>query len=198
MSIHQYNMGVVGNCSYIAYIDTHAEVKWMCMPRFDSSFLFGSLLDPVKGGTFSITPTEEFKSRQYYISNTNVLATEFITPTGKFRVLDCAPRFLHYERNFKPLMLIRKIELLEGGPSVIVKCQPRGMYGEVMPDTVIGSNHLSFMNLEMQARLTTDISLSYIIDPQPFVLDQSRYLVFTYGQPLEAPLKSTAEDFINK
>src|SRR5690606_37752410 len=30
------------------------------------------------------------------------------------------------------------------------------------------------------------------------VLDQNRYLVFTYGEPLEAPLKPTAEDFINK
>jgi GH15 family glucan-1,4-alpha-glucosidase len=38
-------MGIVGNCTYMAYIDTHAAVKWMCMPRFDSSFLFGSLLD---------------------------------------------------------------------------------------------------------------------------------------------------------
>jgi len=40
---HTYDMGIIGNCSYLAYIDTHANVKWMCMPRFDSSFIFGSL-----------------------------------------------------------------------------------------------------------------------------------------------------------
>src|SRR5688572_25575432 len=113
MAVHRYNMGVVGNCSYMAYIDTVANVKWMCMPRFDSTFIFGSLLDEEKGGTFSITPEGEFSSRQYYIPNTNVLATEFISGTGKFRVLDCAPRFYHFERFFKPLMLARKIELLE-------------------------------------------------------------------------------------
>jgi GH15 family glucan-1,4-alpha-glucosidase len=45
MAVHKYNMGVVGNCTYLAYIDTMADVKWMCLPRFDSSFLFGSLLD---------------------------------------------------------------------------------------------------------------------------------------------------------
>ena len=45
MAVHQYNMGIIGNCSYLAYIDTRADVKWMCLPRFDSSFLFGSLLD---------------------------------------------------------------------------------------------------------------------------------------------------------
>jgi GH15 family glucan-1,4-alpha-glucosidase len=198
MAIHRYEMGIVGNCSYMAYIDKAAHVKWMCMPRFDSSFLFGSLLDSKQGGIFSVTPDEEFETRQYYIPNTNVLATEFKTPRGKFRVLDCAPRFVHYERYFKPLMLVRKLELLEGNPVIKVKCQPVGSYGTVVPEAVAGSNHIRFLNLDMQARLTTDISLAYIKEDQSFVLDQNRYLVFTYGEPLEAPLKATAEDFINK
>src|SRR5690606_243753 len=117
-------MGVVGNCSYMAYIDTHAAVKWMCMPRFDSSFLFGSLLDKEKGGEFSITPSGQYSSSQYYISNSNVLVTEFRTGSGSFRVIDCAPRFFQYERFFKPMMLVRKIELLEGNPVITVKCRP--------------------------------------------------------------------------
>lgn len=198
MAIHQYNMGIVGNCSYMAYIDTHAAVKWMCMPRFDSSFLFGSLLDSQKGGEFSITPVGDYEAKQNYIPNTNVLSTEFITAQGRFRVIDCAPRFYQYERYFKPLMLVRKIELLEGNPVILVKCKPVGNYGEMKPEIVVSSNHLRYMNFDMQVRLTTDVSLSYIQEEQPFVLNQNRYLVFTYGDPLEAPLKPTAEDFINK
>jgi glucoamylase len=168
------------------------------MPRFDSSFLFGSLLDSKKGGVFSVTPQGEHKSRQYYIPNTNVLCTEFTTAHGKFRVLDCAPRFIQFERFFKPQMLVRKIELLEGNPEIKVKCRPVGNYGEIISEPVVSSNHIRFLNLDMQARLTTDISLSYIMEDQSFVLDQNRYLVFTYGEALEAPLKATAEDFINK
>ncbi len=198
MAIHRYDMGIVGNCSYMAYIDSKAHVKWMCMPRFDSSFLFGSLLDGEKGGVFSIDPEGEFTSRQYYFPNTNVLCTEFTTSTGKFRVIDCAPRFTQYERFYKPLMLVRKIEVLEGNPVARVRCKPVGGYGTILPETVIGSNHIRFLNLEMQARLTTDVPLWYIRDEQPFVLDQNHYLIFTYGEPLEAPLKPTAEDFINK
>ncbi len=191
-------MGIVGNCSYIAYIDTHASVKWMCMPRFDSSFLFGSLLDEEKGGEFSIMPSGSYQSKQYYIPNTNVLATEFTSPTGRFRVLDCAPRFLQYERLFKPLMLVRKIELLEGNPVITVKCRPVGDYGEMQSETVVGSNHLRFLHYDSHVRLTTNVSLSYILETQAFVLNENLYLVFTYGDPLEAPLKATAEDFINK
>lgn len=198
MSIHRYDMGIVGNCSYLAYIDTQAHVKWLCLPRFDSSFVFGSLLDKEKGGEFSIVPQGEYSSRQYYVESTNVLCTEFQCTGGRFRIIDCAPRFYQYERFYKPLMLVRKIELVEGNPVVIVTCKPRGEYGEMIPEMSIGSNHLRFLNFDMQARLTTDISLTYIIQRQPFVLDQNHYLVFTYGEPLEAPLKATAEDFINK
>lgn len=198
MSIHRYDMGIVGNCSYLAYIDTQAHVKWMCLPRFDSSFIFGSLLDKQKGGEFSIVPEGSFTSHQYYIDNTNVLCTEFKTPTGKFRVIDCAPRFNQYERYYKPLMLVRKIELIEGNPVIKVTCRPVSEYGNMIPELLLGSNHLRFLNFTMQARLTTDISLNYVIEQQPFVLDGNRYLIFTYGEPLEAPLKATAEDFINK
>jgi len=198
MSVHRYNMGVIGNCSYIGYVDMDANISWMCMPRFDSSFIFGSLLDKEKGGEFSVTPVGNYTSRQYYIENTNVLCTEFQCENGKYRVIDCAPRFFQYERFFKPLMLVRKVEVLEGSPFIRVRCKPRGDYGELVPETMLSSNHLRFMNFKMQVRLTTDISLSYIMDEQPFVLDRNHYLVFTYGEPLEAPLKPTVEDFINK
>jgi GH15 family glucan-1,4-alpha-glucosidase len=199
MAVHKYNMGVVGNCTYLAYIDLKADVKWMCMPRFDSSFLFGSLLDEDKGGHFSIRPSgEDYRVRQYYIPNTNVLCTEFTCRDGKFVVKDFAPRIRIYERQFRPLMLVRKVELLEGEPAITVSCQPRGDYGKVVADAVIGSNHIRYLNLEQQVRLTTDIPLTYILKEKSFILDQDRYLVLTYGEPLEAPLKETAEEFLRK
>ena len=199
MSVHKYNMGVIGNCSYLAYIDTKADVKWMCMPRFDSSSLFGSLLDEVNGGHFYIRPSDESaRARQYYITNTNVLCTEFTCADGKFVVIDCAPRMRIFERQFRPLMLVRKIHLLEGTPAITVCCQPRGDYGRQTPESVIASNHIRYLNLDQQVRLTADIPLTYIQKEKSFVLDQDRYLVLTYGEPLEAPLKETAEEFIRK
>src|SRR6185295_7513244 len=195
---HQYNMGIIGNCSYLAYIDEKASVRWLCWPRFDSSFVFGSLLDSKKGGEFSIVPNEDYTSKQYYIPNTNVLCTEFESPNGKFRVVDCAPRFLQFERTFRPLMFIRKIELLSGNPVIKVVCNPTCQYGNVPAEKIPASSHIRFTDYEMEMRLTTDLSLSHIMHEQPFVLIQNRYLVLTYGEPLEAPLKSTAEDFINK
>ncbi|PWT71357.1 MAG: glycosyl hydrolase [Bacteroidetes bacterium] len=199
MGLHRYKMGVIGNCSYMAYVDTMADIKWLCLPRFDSSFIFGSLLDEKKGGHFYIQPTEEnFTTRQYYMPNTNILCTEFTVSKGKFVVKDCAPRMAIYERIFRPLMIVRKIELLDGDPSVKICCEPKGKYGELVPEIVYGSNHVRFIGFDTQVRLTTDVPLSYIVNTQPFVVDQDHYLVFTYGEPLEAPLEETAEEFIRK
>jgi GH15 family glucan-1,4-alpha-glucosidase len=198
-SIHKYDMGVIGNCSYLAYISKAGAVNWMCLPRFDSSFLFGSMLDPEKGGEFSITPVDrDYYTFQSYVKNTNILCTEFITGDGKFRVTDFAPRFYQYDRYYRPLMLIRKIELLDGNPFITVKCEPVGSYGTFRPEIVAGSNHIRYLNFDTQVRLTTNIPLTYIINNQPFILNETCYLAFTYGVPLEAPLESTAEDFLEK
>ena len=195
---HRYRLGIVGNCSYIAYIDDQAAVRWLCMPRFDSSFVFGSLLDGDKGGEFSICPIGSFSTYQYYIENTNILCTEFKAGDGWFKVTDFAPRFYQYDRYFRPLMLVRKIEPLHGQPRISVTCRPVGDYGRTRPETVVGSNHIRYLNLGSHVRLTTDIPLSYVADSKPFVLNGPRYLVFSYGPPLEAPLAATVEEFLDK
>ena len=196
---HVYNMGIIGNCSYIAYIDTFANVKWLCLPRFDSSFIFGSLLDDDKGGLYSVMPVEKtFQSEQHYIKNTNILVTEFQSESGHFSVTDFAPRFFQYDRHYKPLMFIRRIKRMSGNPIIEVKCRPVGNYGEVVPEIVRGSNHIRFLNLNSQVRLSSDIPLNYILDEKSFVLEETRYLIFTYGEPLEAPIRETAENFLDK
>lgn len=197
--IHSYSLGIIGNCSFLAYIDILSNIKWLCLPRFDSSFIFGSLLDPEKGGEFSIKPaSDKFSTIQYYLKNTNILITEFKANGGSFRITDFAPRFYQYDRYYKPLMIIRKIEPVSGNGFILVRCNPVGDYGNIIPEVVQGSNHIRYLNLDSQVRLTTDIPLNYIIDHKPFVLTGTRYLVFTYGVPLEAGLANTAETFLQK
>lgn len=197
--IHKYDMGVIGNCSYLAYIDKLANVAWMCLPRFDSPFLFGSLLDKNKGGNFSVTPFHPSSgSHQYYIRNTNILCTEFTTVSGSFRITDFAPRFYQYDRYFRPQMLIRKIEPTSGQPAITVQCKPVGDYGAIEPEMVMGSNHIRYMNLSSPVRLTSNIPLLYIMENKPVLLNETKYLVLTYGPPLEASLTETCETFFDK
>lgn len=199
-SRHVYQMGIIGNCAYMAHINRRARVMWLCWPRFDSSFLFGGLLaSQQQGGDFSITPTTPgSRSHQYYLENTNILCTEFQCRDGRFRVIDFAPRFSQYERFYKPLMLMRKIERLAGSPKIQVCCRPMGEYGRQSPHASMGSNHIRYLDLEAPVRLTTDVPLTYVMEETPFVLTDNKYLTLTWGPPLEAPLASTVESFLHK
>lgn len=199
MDRHVYDAGIIGNCAFIAHIDQRTNVNWMCWPRFDSSFIFGSLIDQEKGGEFSILPpTDDYKCTQYYVENTNVLVTEIGYAGGAYRITDFAPRYQQYERYYKPLMLVRKIEKLSGMPCVKVTCRPKADYGERQLQRIQGSNHLKFLGLDDEIRLTTNISFNYLLEGQSFVLNETKYLVMTYGSPLEAPLATTAEMFLEK
>ncbi len=198
MKRHIYQTGLIGNCAFLAHIHKNTNVEWLCWPRFDSSFVFGGLLDKEKGGEFTVLPEGDFTTEQYYLENTNVLCTEVTCGTGRYRIYDFAPRFQQYDRFFKPLMLMRKIEVLEGTPRVRVICRPRYNYGLSKLNPHRGSNHIQFHGAGDIIRLTTNIPLTYIFDEQYFVLNEIKYLALTYGAPLEAPLKSTCEDFLGK
>lgn len=196
---HTYNMGIIGNGSFMAHISDRGEIKWMCWPRFDSSFIFGNLLDPQKGGTFSILPTHNTTAaKQSYLKNTNILCTDITTESGSFRITDFAPRFSQYNRFYRPLMLVRKIEPLSGSNVIKVNCEPRGDYGRIEPVQQMGSNHIRYAGLEAEVRLTTNIPLNYLLAGKPFVLNAPKYLVLTWGPPLEAPLETVVEDFLRK
>lgn len=199
MEQHKYPYGIIGNCAYLALSGLDGNIGWLCWPRFDSSFVFGSLLDEDKGGYFYAHPEwDSYTSSQQYIPNTNILETVFDCDDGQFKVIDFAPRFYQYERYYKPLMLIRKIVPLSGRPRVKVACRPVGNYGEKTPSKVFGSNHIRYEGLEAQLRLTTDIPLSFVDQEQAFVLNETKYLVLTWGVPLEAPLASTAENYLDR
>ncbi len=94
------DLGVIGNCQYSATIRNTGEVVWCCIPRFDSDPVFSTLLDSADGGKFVISPADGGEGVQSYIENTNILRTVFDTPTGRFQVIDFAPRFVQHAQTF--------------------------------------------------------------------------------------------------
>jgi GH15 family glucan-1,4-alpha-glucosidase len=195
---HLYQTGIIGNCGFIAHVNLNTNIDWLCWPRFDSSFVFGGLLDKKQGGTFSILPSGAYTSRQYYIENTNVLRTEITANGESYRVTDFAPRFSKNEGYYKPLMLIRKIEPLVGNPRIKVTCKPVHAYGLKQMDVSIGSNHIDYTAGEERMQLNTNVSLNYILNEHEFVLNEVKYLILTYGSGLDVPIVSTVETFLRE
>ncbi len=83
--------GIIGNLRTAALVGIDGAIDWCCFPYLDSPFVFGALLDSKKGGTFRISPTGPYHSRQEYIPQTNVLRTTMQTSTGALELIDCMP-----------------------------------------------------------------------------------------------------------
>ena len=188
---------IIGNCQYSALVDERGAVVWLCWPRFDSSFVFGELLDPA-GGRFEIASPDDGSVTRSYVKNTNILVTRFETARGVFEVIDFAPRFVNYGRMFNPTMLVRVVRPVRGEPLIRVVCRPTYDYARSAPVVHWGSNHLQFDGLPHHIRLTTNSPRTYIQEERAFVLHETQYYVLTWGEPLEAPLADTCEVFLEE
>lgn len=192
-----YGLGIIGNCSYSALL-REGSVEWLCWPRPDSSFVFGPLLDRDKGGAFAIDGVDATEVHQEYVENTNVLRTVFSGPTGSFELFDFAPRFQLYDRFFKPSMLVRILRPLSGEPRARIRCRPTYEYGLHGIGSYRASNHVEYTGFPSPVRLTTNVPLTYVEDERPFLVEEDRHLVLTWGEPLEAGLEETAERFLER
>ncbi|MFE7763091.1 glycoside hydrolase family 15 protein [Streptomyces sp. NPDC057438] len=80
--------GLIGDGRGCALVGRDAEIRFMCVPRFDRDPVFCSLLDRRHGGGFRLSPRNVRQSRQRYVDDTAVLVTELRTGTGAVEVTD--------------------------------------------------------------------------------------------------------------
>jgi GH15 family glucan-1,4-alpha-glucosidase len=191
------DLGLIGNCQLSALVRRDGAIVWACMPRFDSAPVFAALLDEQDGGRFVVGPAEDVMGVQRYLPNTNVLETRFTTSDGIFRVLDFAPRFLQYERSFRPTKIVRIVEPLSGTPRIRVLCDPILGWSRDRPAKDQGSHHIAFQGYETELRLTTDAPLTYL-GGDPFALTERRHFVLAWGAPVEEPLEPLCTRFLRE
>ncbi|HSB53898.1 MAG TPA: trehalase-like domain-containing protein [Gemmatimonadales bacterium] len=78
--------GLIGDMRTAALVSRYGRIDWCCLPRFDSGSLFAAILDPERGGNWSIQPVDDgFTARQQYREGTNILETVFRTE-GAFSI----------------------------------------------------------------------------------------------------------------
>ena len=74
--------GVIGDRRTAALVAADGTINWFCAPDFDGSPIFGSLLDPVRGGYCRFGPQEVSLGRQSYRSDTLTLVTRWAWPAS--------------------------------------------------------------------------------------------------------------------
>lgn len=86
------DLAVIGDRRTAALVTTDGSIVWYCPGRFDRPSLFASLLDPERGGTWTIEAEKDsaFKTRRY-LEDSGVLQTSFQISEGEFQITDWMP-----------------------------------------------------------------------------------------------------------
>ncbi|WP_293795741.1 glycoside hydrolase family 15 protein [uncultured Bosea sp.] len=201
------DLGVIGNCSIAALIDRRARIVWGCFPRFDRDPVFCSLIDneaedgdaePGKG-FFGIELVGMTRCEQGYLDNTAILSSVLSDDQGNaIEILDFAPRFVRYERFFRPPQLVRRVRRVSGRPRIRVLVKPSLGIGEEPDEITRGSNHVRFVGADQTIRLTTNAPLSYVVEGTPFAVDQAYSFFIGSDEALRAEIETTSREFLDK
>ncbi|MEQ7128090.1 glycoside hydrolase family 15 protein [Actinopolymorpha sp. B11F2] len=123
--------GLIGDLEAAALVGRNGAVEWLCLPRFDSSSCFSTLLGDERHGRWLMAPVGEVRATsRRYRAGTLVLETDFEVGDGLVRVIDFMPR-----RRGGPPRLMRIVEALRGRVPMQMELSLRPDYGTIVPWT---------------------------------------------------------------
>ncbi len=171
--------GFLSDCETCALVAPSGNVEWMCLPRFDSPSVFGSLLDR-DAGLFRLGPADvNVPASRRYLPGTMVLETSWGTRGGWIIVRDVlliGPWHHEHERSEthrrSPTdydadhVLLRLVRCVNGEVQVNLDCEPVFDYGRVRAGwEYIGEGYHEGMarapDMPTELRLTTDMNVGF-------------------------------------
>ncbi len=126
---------MIGDLRSAALISKQGSIDWMCLPRFDSPWIFGRLLDWDKGGYLQLCPPGEALAYRQYRRDSNVIQTVWSSDHARMRVVDWMPIAVKNKRVRPPesLRLIRMMQPIAGSTEWRLTFKPRFDYGRQVP-----------------------------------------------------------------
>ena len=163
----------LSDCHTGALVAPDGTIDWLCIPRFDSPSVFGSLLDR-GAGAFRLGPFGiNVPSGRHYEPGTNTLLTTWNTPSGWATVSDAltmGPR--RGEDAITPHtrpptdedadhVLVRTVKCIEGSVEVELVCEPGFDFGRVLADWSLtpDRHRADATGADQTMRLQTDMLL---------------------------------------
>jgi GH15 family glucan-1,4-alpha-glucosidase len=197
------DLALVGNGAIGLLIDSVGAIVWGCFPRFDSDATFCALLDNAapgeERGIYDVEIVDFARSEQSYLTNTAVLVTHlFDEAGGAIEITDCTPRFLQHGRVFHPMTHVRTIRRIAGSPRIRIRLRPAVNYGRAHPTITVGSAHIRYALPSVTLRLTTDGSLTAILEERPFFLSDSLTLMLGPDETVPSAVDEVGRRFIEE
>ncbi len=197
------DLALIGNGTIGCLVNPRAEIVWGCFPRFDGDPVFCSLLrEPTRDedfGFFAVDLIDRARDEQQYLVNTPILVTRVHDRYGGcIEITDFSPRFRQYGRMFCPMMLVRQIRRIAGNPRVRVRLRPAHEYGRHPSGTTSGSNHIRYLGTDLVLRLTTDASITALLEETPFFLEDTVTLILGPDETMQGSVAEVGRHFLEE
>jgi alpha,alpha-trehalase len=194
----------ISNCHTGALIAPDGAVDWLCVPRFDSPSVFGTLLDR-QAGNFRLAPFGiNVPSARIYEPGTNILSTTWRTPTGWIVVRDALTMGpSHGDDQVTPHtrppvdddgehMLVRTVLCVSGTVEVELICEPVFDYGRTPAEWSLIDRHTADASgAGTTIRLRTDMALGvegdWVRARHDLAEDEQAYCSLSWAEELASP-----------
>lgn len=195
------DLALIGNGQVGALISAPGEIVWACFPRFDGDPVFCSLLkertQDDDAGFWVVELVDAVRNEQAYLTNTPIIVTRLYDRAGGcIEITDFAPRSRQFGRMFCPMMLVRQVRRVAGNPRIRIRMRPAHHYGRERAATTAGSNHLRYAGGDLVLRLTTDASITAVVEESPFYLDDSVTLILGPDETLQGAAGDVGRRFL--
>ena len=185
------NYGIVGNCKSSALIFEDSSINWCCLPQFDSSSVFGKILDNEIGGSFKINCDASFSIQQTYFKNTAILVTNFKNDNEEFELIDYMPRFKNDDGTFYSSPEIHRILLpIKGIPKIQVDYDPKLEYSYGKTKKHIKKNFIVSIVEDKNYEtlfLYTNVNKKDILEHNEITLDKKIFFCVSYNEKINIP-----------
>ncbi len=151
--------GLIGDLRTAAVVGTDGRIDWFCAPRFDSPSVFGALLDADDGGHWGLHPVCEVTNRhQFYIPDSNILITRFLTEDGIVEVQDFMPVLRPRDPGHRQ-RLVRRVVNVRGRIRLATDVRPRFDYARAAHRTESTDDGVLFEGAGLRLGLRTPVPL---------------------------------------
>ncbi len=122
---------VLGDGRTVALVGMDGSVDWWPVPTIHAPPICAAILDPSRGGRFSLSPVEAYEAERAYVAHTNVLETTYRTASGVVRVTEALNSGMSGRLPWTELA--RRVDGLEGRVAVQWRLAPGDRFGDARP-----------------------------------------------------------------
>ncbi len=200
----------LSDCHTGALVAPDGSVDWLCVPRFDSPSVFGSLLDR-GAGYFRFAPYGiNVPTARTYLPGTNVLVTTWHTPGGWLEIRDAltmAPRTGPDETtphtrvpadDDAEHLLVRTAVCLAGSVEIEVVCEPGFDYGRTAASWTLidGDRHgadasAAGTTIRLHSDLSFGIEGGAVKGRHALQQGESAFCALSWAKTLDGPADAT-------